>query len=97
MKNVLLLVGAGQMGMAIARRIGYGGKIVIGDKRLNNAQEIAEVMTNAGFNATALETDISSRDSINAPIVEGQKYGQIAMLVNAAGISPSQARPLKQF
>ena len=54
-------------------------------------------MTNAGFNATALETDISGRDSINAPIVEGQKYGPIAMLVNAAGVSPSQARPLKQF
>ncbi len=37
MKNVLLLIGAGQIGMAIARRMGYGMKIVIGDKRAENA------------------------------------------------------------
>ena len=31
-KNVMILTGAGQIGMAIARRMGYGMKIVIGDR-----------------------------------------------------------------
>lgn len=91
MKNVMLWTGAGQIGMAIARRMGYGMKIVVGDKNLGNAQAIAKTMTDAGFDVTPEETDISSRDSILDLIAESQKYGEIAMLVNAAGVSPSQA------
>ena len=91
MKNVMLLTGAGQIGMAIARRMGYGMKIVIGDKKPENAQAIAEIMNNAGFDVTAMEMDLSSRESILGLIAEGQKYGPITMLVNAAGVSPSQA------
>ncbi len=91
MKNVMLLTGAGQIGMAIARRMGYGMKIVMGDKRLENAQAIAKTMNDAGFDVIAMETDISSRASIQALIAEGQKHGPITMLVNAAGVSPSQA------
>lgn len=91
MKNVMLLTGAGQLGMAIARRMGYGMKIVIGDKKLENAQAIAKTMSDAGFDVIAMEMDLSSRASILALIAEGQKYGPITMLVNAAGVSPSQA------
>lgn len=91
MKDVMLLVGAGQIGMAIARRMGYGKKIIVGDKRMANAQAIAKTMNEAGFDVTATETDLSSRESIQAMIAEGQKHGDIAMLVNAAGVSPSQA------
>lgn len=91
MKDVMLWTGAGQIGMAIARRMGYGMKIVVGDKNLGNAQAIAKTMNDAGFDVTPVETDISSRDSILDLIAEGQKYGEIAMLVNAAGVSPSQA------
>lgn len=91
MKHVMLWTGAGQIGMAIARRMGYGMKLVVGDKNLANAQAIAKIMNDAGFDVTAVETDISSRESIRNLIAEGQKYGEIAMLVNAAGVSPSQA------
>lgn len=91
MKNVMLWAGAGQIGMAIARRMGTGMKIVVGDKSEENAQAIAGIMNNAGFDVTPMEMDLSSRDSIKALIAEGQKYGSIQMLVNAAGVSPSQA------
>lgn len=91
MKDVMILTGAGQIGMAIARRIGYGMKIVIGDKKMENAAGIAGIMVNAGFDAAAVEMDLSSRDSILNLIAEAQKYGAISMLVNAAGVSPSQA------
>ena len=90
-KQVMLLVGAGQIGMAIARRMGYNMRIVIGDKKLENAQAIAGTMNNAGFDVVPVEMDLSSRASIQTMIAEAQKYGEITMLVNAAGVSPSQA------
>ena len=91
MKNVMLLTGAGQIGMAIARRVGYGMKIVIGDKRRENAEAIADTMNKAGFTTVPVEMDLSSRASILALIDTAQQYGEISMLVNAAGVSPSQA------
>lgn len=90
-KDVMLLTGAGQIGMAIARRMGYGMKIIIGDKRLENAETIADIMNKVGFDAVPLAMDLSSRDSIKEMIAEAKKFGEIKMLVNAAGVSPSQA------
>lgn len=91
MKNVMLWAGAGQIGKAIARRIGTGMKIAVGDKKIENAQAMAKTMNEAGFDVAPVEMDLSSRESIRRFIAEGQKYGPIQMLVNAAGVSPSQA------
>ena len=91
MKKVMILTGAGQIGMAIARRMGYGMKIVIGDKKIENAQSIAQIMNKSGFDVFPMEMDLSDRTSILKLIAEAQKYGEITMLVNAAGVSPSQA------
>ena len=77
MKDVMMVVGAGQIGMAIARRVGYGKKIVLGNKKWENAQAIAGIMCDAGFDVTAVKTDISSRDSIRNLTAEAQKYGEI--------------------
>ncbi|CAG9717997.1 SDR family oxidoreductase [Clostridium neonatale] len=90
-KDVMILTGAGQIGMAIARRIGFGKKIVIGDKRIENAQDISKIMNDAGFDTEAFEMDLSSRESILNLIAKAQEYGEISMLVNAAGVSLSQA------
>lgn len=89
--DVMILTGAGQIGMAIARRMGYGKKIVVGDKKMENAEDVARIMNNAGFDAIPVEMDLSSRASILSLIAEARKYGEISMLVNAAGVSPSQA------
>ena len=90
-KEVMILTGAGQIGMAIARRMGYGMKIVVGDKRKENAEAVADILNKAGFEAVPREMDLSSRASILSLIGEARRYGEIAMLVNAAGVSPSQA------
>lgn len=90
-KDVLILTGAGQIGMAIARRMGHGKKIVIGDKKQENAEAITKIMNEAGFDAVCVQMDLSSRESIKALIAKAQTYGDIKMLVNAAGVSPSQA------
>ena len=91
MNDVVVLTGAGQIGMAIARRIGYGKKLVIGDKNIENAQNISRILTEAGFDVEYTECDISSRKSINELIKLSTGYGQITNFINAAGVSPSQA------
>ena len=91
MKDVMILTGAGQIGMAIARRMGYGMKIVIGDKSIKNVGTISKIMNEAGFDTEAVEMDLSSRKSIKNIIEKAQSFGEISMLVNAAGVSPSQA------
>ena len=90
-KDVLLLTGAGQIGLAITRRVGAGKKILIGDKVLAHAQRAADLLNQAGFDAEATEMDLSSRASILALLEKAQGYGPITTLVNAAGVSPSQA------
>lgn len=90
-KEVMLVTGAGQISMAIARRMGYGKKIVMGDKNMENAEQIATIMNQAGFDVEPMEMDLSQRESIKNIIAKAQEYGKITMLVNGAGVSPSQA------
>ncbi len=90
-KDVMILTGAGQIGMAIARRMGYGMKIMIGDKKPENTQAVAKILNDAGYDTDAMEMDLSSRESIKRLIAKAQECGDISMLVNAAGVSPSQA------
>lgn len=89
--EVVILTGAGQIGMAIARRIGYGKKILIGDKSLANAEAVAKTMAEAGFDVEPMEMDLSDRASIMAMIARAQELGEVTALINAAGVSPSQA------
>ena len=96
-QEVMILTGAGQIGMAIARRVGYGKKIVIGDKSRENAENISEIMNQAGFDTIPVEMDLSSRKSILKLIAEAKKYGEITMLINAAGGYLPVRHRLKRF
>lgn len=91
MKDVMIVTGAGQISMAIARRMGYGKKIIMGDKNYENAKSISKIMNAAGYDVLPYKMDISSRESILSMIEEALKYGDISMLINGAGVSPSQA------
>lgn len=90
-KDVLLLTGAGQIGLAITRRMGYGKRILVGDKNPDNAEAAAKLLTGAGFDARPMTMDLSDRASIRRFLAAGQALGPVKMLVNAAGVSPSQA------
>lgn len=90
-KEVILWTGAGQIGMAIARRVGYEKKILVGDKSLANAEIIAKTMNEAGFDVEPMEMNLSDRTSILTMIAHAQEMGKITALINAAGVSPSQA------
>ena len=90
-KDIIVMTGAGQLGMAIARRMGYGNKIFVADWKLENAQAIAKTLTEAGFDVVPFTVDISSKESVLKLIKAAQKEGEITMFINAAGVSPSQA------
>jgi NAD(P)-dependent dehydrogenase (short-subunit alcohol dehydrogenase family) len=90
-KEVVVLTGAGQIGMAIARRVGNGKKILIADWKIENANKIAKIMSEAGYDVIPLKVDISSKPSIQELIKSAKQEGEIALFINAAGVSPSQA------
>ncbi|WBV53876.1 SDR family oxidoreductase [Chryseobacterium gambrini] len=90
-KDIIVLTGAGQLGMAIVRRIAYGNRIFVADWKLENAQAITKILVEAGFDAIPFKTDISDRNSVLELITAAQKEGEISMFVNAAGLSPSQS------
>ncbi|VBB08631.1 short-chain dehydrogenase/reductase sdr [Lucifera butyrica] len=90
-KDVVVLVGAGSIGQAIARRVGAGRHVVLADLHQENADAAAKVFVDAGFEVSTISVDISSRESILKLIGHAQEYGPITNLINAAGVSPSQA------
>lgn len=91
MKDVMIVTGAGQISLAITRRMGAGKKIVVGDKVAQHAQAFCETLNNAGFDAEPFEMDMSNRSSIKALVARASELGPVVMLVNGAGVSPSQA------
>ena len=90
-KDVVVLIGSGQIGQAIARRVGSGRHIVLADLKQEHADQAARVLENTGFTTSTLAVDISSRSSILGLIDHAQQFGAIKYLINAAGVSPSQA------
>ena len=89
-KSVVVLVGSGSIGQAIARRVGAGRHVVLADLRLEAAETAAKLLEDAGFETSAVAADLSSRDSLLALIDHARSFGPIANVINAAGVSPSQ-------
>lgn len=90
-RQTVIWIGAGQIGLAIVRRIGAGKKIIVGDRNFGHAHDAARTLCGVGYDAVPVEADLSSRESVIALINEARKYGDIVNLVNSAGVSPSQA------
>lgn len=93
MSNVIVVVGAGQIGQAIARRVGVAKHILLADKSPDNAKAAAEVLGNAGYEASVATVDVSSRETVRALVDAATRLGDVMGLIHAAGVSPSQASP----
>ena len=93
MKDVIVLIGAGQIGQAIARRVGPGKHILLSDMRKENADTAAEVLANVGYNVSAATVDASSRRDVEALVERAKSLGNVTGLIHAAGVSPTQASP----
>jgi NAD(P)-dependent dehydrogenase (short-subunit alcohol dehydrogenase family) len=93
MAEVIVVLGAGSIGQAIARRVSAGKRIVLADLRQDNADAAADVLANAGFEINTATVDVSSRQSVHALVDTATKVGEVTGLIHAAGVSPSQASP----
>jgi len=93
MTNVLVVIGAGQIGQAIARRVGVGKHVLLADMRPDNANAAVEVLGNVGYEVSAATVDVSSRKAVHALVETATNLGDVTGLIHAAGVSPSQASP----
>jgi NAD(P)-dependent dehydrogenase (short-subunit alcohol dehydrogenase family) len=91
MSNVIVVVGPGSIGQAIARRVSAGKHVLLADLRQENADAAAEVLSNAGFEVSTATVDVSSRESVHALVQTATALGDVSGLIHAAGVSPSQA------
>ncbi len=91
MAEVVVVLGPGQIGQAIARRVGAGKHIVLGDARVESASAAGRLLRDAGFQVTEATVDVSSRKDVEALVQTATDIGEVTGLVHAAGVSPSQA------
>lgn len=91
--KVIVVIGPGQIGQAIARRVGVGKHVLLADLRAENANAAAEILGNAGYEVSATTIDVSSRDDVEALVTVATGLGDVVGLIHAAGVSPSQAAP----
>lgn len=92
-KKIIVLIGAGSIGQAIARRIGSGKHILLADINKDNATKASVILSDAGFEVSTTTVDVSSRQSVVSMIKVAQEIGAIFGLIHSAGVSPSQASP----
>ena len=93
MPNVVVVIGPGQIGQAIARRVGVAKHVLLADMRPANANAAAEVMSNAGYEVSVATLDVSSREAVLGLVEKATGLGEVTGLIHAAGVSPSQATP----
>ncbi|HXX91541.1 MAG TPA: SDR family oxidoreductase [Acidimicrobiales bacterium] len=93
MSDVIVVVGTGQIGVAIARRVSSGKHVVLADLRQANADAAAGVLADVGFDVSTATVDVSSRDSVHALVGTATALGEVTGVIHAAGVSPSQAPP----
>src|SRR5271169_5378194 len=91
--NVIVVIGAGSIGQAIARRVSAGKHIVLADLRQENAETAAKTLSDAGFSVSTTKVDVSSRASVQALVKTATSFGEVSGVIHAAGVSPSQASP----
>ena len=91
MKKVIVVIGAGSIGLAIARRVSAGKHVLLADLRPENAEAAAKTLSQAGFDVSITSVDVASRDSVLALVAGAAALGEVTGLIHAAGVSPSQA------
>ena len=93
MNKVIVVIGAGSIGQAIARRVSAGKHVLLADLKQENAAAAAKVLADAGFEVTTAIVDVGSRASVHALVETATTLGNVTGLIHAAGVSPSQATP----
>jgi NAD(P)-dependent dehydrogenase (short-subunit alcohol dehydrogenase family) len=93
MTDVTVVIGAGSIGQAIARRVSAGKHVLLADLRLKAADAARKILSDAGFKVSTATVDVSSRESVQALVDQAAAIGDVTGVIHAAGVSPSQASP----
>ena len=93
MTNVIVVIGAGSIGQAVARRVRAGKHVLLADLRQENANAAAEILRSAGFEASTATIDVSKREAVRALVQTATALGDVTGVIHAAGVSPTQAAP----
>lgn len=93
MGDVIVVIGSGSIGQAIARRVSAGKQVLLADLQRENADAVARVMADAGFDVRPTTVDVTSRASVDALVEEAVALGDVSGIIHSAGVSPSNAPP----
>jgi NAD(P)-dependent dehydrogenase (short-subunit alcohol dehydrogenase family) len=94
-KDVVVVIGVGGIGAAIARRQGFGQTVLIADFNEATLATVAKGLAGAGYSVTSLAVDVSSRASVKSLASAAATLGNVVEVVQAAGLSPNMAPPDK--
>ncbi|WP_316675293.1 SDR family oxidoreductase [uncultured Tolumonas sp.] len=92
-KNVIVIIGAGAIGVAIARRQGAGKQILLADYSEQNLQNAKTTLEDAGHEVSVRLVDVSKREQVKALAIHASALGSVLQVVHTAGLSPVQASP----
>ncbi|WP_376696247.1 SDR family oxidoreductase [Wenzhouxiangella sp. EGI_FJ10305] len=93
MADVIVVIGSGAIGQAIARRVSAGKQVLLADIQRENAEAVASTMTDAGFDVRPTTVDVTSRASVDELVAEALGLGDVTGIIHSAGVSPSSAPP----
>lgn len=93
MSEVIVVIGPGSIGQAVARRVSLGKLVLLADVRAENAEAAAKTLSEAGFEVKTTQVDVSSRESVHALAELAASLGPVKGVIHAAGVSPTQAAP----
>ena len=93
MTEVIVVIGSGSIGQAIARRVSAGKQVLLADLREENAEAAAKTLRDAGFEVSVAKVDVSSRESVHTLAEKAKSLGPVTGVIHAAGVSPTQASP----
>lgn len=89
--DVLVIIGVGGMGVAVARRCGAGHTIVLADVNAEGLEAVAAALADDGHRVLTRQVDVTSRSSVAAVAEAAAAAGRVTSVVHTAGLSPQQA------
>jgi NAD(P)-dependent dehydrogenase (short-subunit alcohol dehydrogenase family) len=94
-RDVLVVVGVGGMGAAIARRLGAGRTVLLADRDEATMGALAASMTAEGYDIACQRVDVSDRSSVSALAQTADHCGRVSAVAHTAGVSPTSATPAR--
>ena len=91
MKDVVVVIGSGGIGLAIAKRQGFGKTVLLADFNDEVLEAAAKVMRDASYAVETQKVDVASRDSVRALAEKAASLGPVTQVINTAGLSPNMA------